>query len=106
MEIEHIVPLAAGGSSSEDNLWLACPRCNQHKADRTRVPDPLTGDSVALFDPRHQLWEDHFVWEQGGLYVAGLSATGRATVDALKLNNDFVVRSRQIWIAWGWHPPK
>ena len=91
MEIEHIVPLAGGGSSEEVNLWLACPRCNLHKADRTRALDPLTGESVQLFDPRRQLWTDHFVWEQGGLYIAGHSPTGRATVDALRLNNDLGV---------------
>ena len=28
MEIEHLRPLAAGGRTVEDNLWLACRRCN------------------------------------------------------------------------------
>ena len=106
LEIEHIIPLAAGGSSEEDNLWLACPRCNLYKRDRTHTIDVDTGGSAPLFDPRHQRWEDHFTWEQGGLTIAGLTPTGRATVAALQLNNAFVVRSRRIWMAWGWHPPK
>ncbi|MBU6229335.1 MAG: HNH endonuclease [Cyanobacteria bacterium REEB459] len=29
----------------------------------------------------------------------------RATVDSLKLNNDYVVESRRIWVAENWHPP-
>lgn len=105
LEIEHIVPLAAGGGSEEDNLWLACPRCNLHKADRSLAPDPQTGEQVSLYDPRRQRWEDHFIWEQGGLTVAGLTASGRATVAALQLNNAFAVRARRVWVAWGWHPP-
>ena len=26
--VEHIIPVAAGGASNEENLWLACPLCN------------------------------------------------------------------------------
>lgn len=106
MEIEHIVPVAAGGTSEEDNLWLACPRCNLYKADHRRALDPRTEELVPLFDPRRQVWAEHFSWQEGGLIIAGASPSGRATVEALKLNNAFVVRARHIWIAWGWHPPK
>lgn len=106
LEIEHIIPLAAGGSSEEDNLWLACPRCNLYKRDRTHAVDVETGELAPLFDPRHQRWEDHFSWEQGGLTIAGLTPTGRATMAALQLNNAFVVRSRRVWMAWSWHPPR
>ena len=35
LQIEHIYPEAAGGDSDETNLWLACPRCNRYKSDRT-----------------------------------------------------------------------
>jgi 5-methylcytosine-specific restriction endonuclease McrA len=34
LEIEHIIPLARGGSDDEGNLWLACPICNGHKSDK------------------------------------------------------------------------
>lgn len=104
-EIEHITPEAMGGSSETDNLWLACPRCNRYKAARTHAVDPEDGQPVPLFDPRRQRWDQHFAWQAGGVFVVGLTATGRATVDALQMNNAFTVRSRRIWIAWGWHPP-
>jgi 5-methylcytosine-specific restriction endonuclease McrA len=29
LEIEHIVPVAKGGDSSEVNLWLSCPLWNE-----------------------------------------------------------------------------
>ncbi len=105
LEIEHIVPEAAGGSSDEMNLWLACPRCNRHKGAQTHAIDERTGEKVSLFDPRRQRWEDHFAWEQGGLYVVGLTPIGRVTVATLQMNNSFIVYSRQVWISWGWHPP-
>src|SRR6185437_6021551 len=62
MEIDHTVPEALGGLTEEDNLWLACALCNQHKGNRIAAPDPLTGDNVPLFDPRRQRWHEHFAW--------------------------------------------
>jgi 5-methylcytosine-specific restriction endonuclease McrA len=49
--VEHVIPQSKGGESTLENLALACPGCNLHKADETRVPDPLTGEQVALFHP-------------------------------------------------------
>lgn len=105
MHVEHIVPLATGGSSGEDNLWLACPLCNGHKGVHTQAIDPLTGNSSPLFNPRLQGWGDHFEWSADGLLIVGKSASGRATVVALQLNNDFLVSARRRWVMAGWHPP-
>lgn len=35
LEIEHIIPKAAGGSDDEENLWLACRLCNSYKGKPT-----------------------------------------------------------------------
>lgn len=106
LEIEHIVPLAHGGTDAEANLWLACPLCNGHKGDRVRATDPLSGEVVPLFNPRSQTWAEHFGWVDGGLRIAGRSAIGRATVRALRLDDDpDAVLVRSYWIAAGWHPP-
>jgi 5-methylcytosine-specific restriction endonuclease McrA len=106
MEIEHIVPEALGGLTEEDNLWLSCTLCNKHKADRASAPDPITGEVVRLFNPRHQNWDEHFAWAEAGDEIIGKTATGRATVAALKLNRIELVRSRRKWVAAGWHPPE
>ncbi len=42
LEIEHIIPLAQGGTEEESNLWLACPICNGHKSDKVSAVDPDT----------------------------------------------------------------
>jgi hypothetical protein len=112
LEIEHIIPQSAFAAddpeaNAENNLWLACPICNGHKSDKTTFVDPTTGESVPLFNPRRQSWFEHFQWSEDGLHIIGLTATGRATVDLLHLDNDplaLVVRAN--WVAAGWHPPK
>lgn len=60
LEIEHIVPLAKGGTDEESNLWLACPICNSHKSDKSSAIDPDTNTTVSLFNPRKDSWWDHF----------------------------------------------
>ena len=106
LEIEHTIPLGKGGTNDEANLWLSCPLCNGHKADRTQATDPITNTVVPLFHPRTQAWSEHFQWSEDGLRILGLTPIGRATVVALHLDNDpdaLLVRS--YWIEAGWHPP-
>jgi len=40
---------------------------------------------VALFNPRRESWNDHFVWR--GVRIEGITATGRATIQALAMND-------------------
>lgn len=106
LEIEHILPLARGGSNEESNLWLACPLCNRYKADKTVAPDPATGELTPLFNPRTQRWSEHFRWIDNGLRIEGLTPTGRATVALLHLADDpDALEVRSYWILAGWHPP-
>src|SRR5215472_11092514 len=105
LEIDHLVPESRGGTSREQNLWLACPLCNGHKADRIEAIDPLTGETVPLFNPRRDAWSDHFAWTDGGAVVRGKTPSGRATVDALQMNEESMVATRRLWVAVRWHPP-
>ncbi len=106
MEIDHYVPESRGGRTTEENLWLACSLCNRHKAHRTTAEDPASGQTVPLFNPRHQVWEEHFTWVDSGTRIAGLTATGRATAQALALNRPVLVLARRRWVEAGWHPPR
>lgn len=103
--IDHIIPRSLGGSQDRANLAASCYRCNEFKGPRMTAVDPLTGEQVALYNPRQQTWTEHFTWIETGTQIAGLTPTGRATVDSLKLNNDYVVASRRLWVAENWHPP-
>jgi HNH endonuclease len=107
LEIEHIIPLAKGGTDDEKNLWLVCPICNGHKSDKTEAVDPESGTMAALFNPRTQIWSEHFSWTDDGLRVVGKTPVGRATVDALHLDNDpDAIAVRSYWVLAGWHPPQ
>lgn len=106
MHIDHIVPLAHGGATEEANLWLACAWCNSYKGDKTHALDPQTGETTPLFNPRTQNWAEHFCWSDDGAEIVGLTPTGRATMVALQMNNEFIVPARRHWIMAGWHPPK
>jgi 5-methylcytosine-specific restriction endonuclease McrA len=106
LEIEHIIPVAHGGTRDESNLWLSCPLCNRAKGDRTSAIDPDTATEVPLFNPRTQRWSEHFRWTADGLRIMGLTATGRATVAALHLADDpDAITVRGFWVLAGWHPP-
>lgn len=104
-EIEHIRPRADGGETALANLCLSCPMCNRVKSDATSAIDSITGADVPLFHPQKQRWDDHFGWSDDATEVAGLSAVGRATVVALRMNRPAMVRVRRVWIAAAVHPP-
>jgi hypothetical protein len=106
LEIEHLVPRAHGGSDEESNLWLSCSLCNRYKGAQVEAADPLTGDVVMLYNPRKNNWDEHFSWSADGARIVGVTPLGRATVVALKLNNEVAVEVRRNWILAGWHPPK
>lgn len=47
-----------------------------------------------------------FSWSEGGAKIVGLTPAGRATVQALRLNNELAVEVRRNRVLAGWHPPK
>lgn len=96
--IEHIRPRARGGKTVRENLWLSCWNCNTRKGSRVRARDPKTRRRVGLFNPRSQKWHRHFRWDRAGLRIEGRTASGRATVEALDLNNDLIIAVRAMWI--------
>ena len=105
LQIDHILPIAEDGTDDIENLCLACELCNQSKWKQTSAVDPVTQLIALLFNPRRQVWNEHFEWVDSGTKILGLSPEGRATIFALKLNNPLAVRVRSNWVKAGWHPP-
>ena len=105
-EVEHIISRSAGGETKADNLCLSCPPCNRHKSARLTVLDPKSGKEVPLYHPNHQVWSDHFAWSEDSTRVVGLTAVGRATIIALRMNRHQIVQLRRYWVALGLHPPE
>ena len=104
--MEHIVSVARGGSNALDNLALACSGCNGHKYDKAEALDPTTKQIVLLFHPRRQEWNEHFEWSEDYTNVIGVTATGRATVNALQMNRTGLVNLRRALYILGKHPPE
>jgi hypothetical protein len=82
--IEHIVARQHGGTDDLENLCLACHHCNFHKGPNLTSIDPDGGGVTALFNPRTQVWPEHF--RQDGGTVVGMTAVGRTTVFLLQIN--------------------
>jgi HNH endonuclease len=103
--MEHLLPRSLGGTDNPENLAASCYRCNEFKGAKTHATDPDTNQLVEPFNPRMQAWTKHFGWDNNGMLMTGLTNIGRATVIALRLNNENIVEARTFWIEVGWHPP-
>jgi hypothetical protein len=101
--VDHVVPRAAGGRTTPDNLALACVSCSLHKAAKQIAVDPESGEQAPLFNPRTQAWGDHFRWE--GEQVVPLTSTGRVTIAALAMNRPLIRAIRAEESIRGRHPP-
>jgi len=102
--VDHIHPVVEGGETVIENLALACVSCSLRKSARQFTADPTTGCDVMLFHPRWQIWTDHFAWN--GNRVRGITPTGRATLDLLKMNRPLAMMIRNEERSRGRHPPK
>jgi hypothetical protein len=101
--IDHVIPRAASGPTVIGNLALACVSCSLRKWAKQTAVDPVTGDEVALFNPRADIWAEHFGWDNER--VVPLTPVGRATVDSLAMNRPAILVIRQEETVRGRHPP-
>jgi hypothetical protein len=101
--VDHVVPRSADGPTTLENLALACVSCSLHKAAQQLSLDPVNQQQVPLFNPRSDRWLEHFRWD--GVRVVGLTATGRATVQRLKMNRSLVLGIRAEEASRNRHPP-
>jgi hypothetical protein len=97
-EVDHFVPISRGGTDELDNLVLACRSCNTFKAFHQ---SGITSDSIGvrLFNPRTDVWDDHFGFDVENGEVIGLSEIGIGTINRLRINSRFQIRARRFWIS-------
>ena len=91
--VDHIIPIAHGGTGEAENLAWACFQCNTNKIRDIASFDPETKALTLLYNPRQQLWDDHF--ELNGALIVGKSPEGRATVQLLQMNITEQIETRQ-----------
>ena len=103
--INHIQPRQSGGLSVLENLAWACNGCNGYKHTRTHYVDSETQEEVILFNPRQENWDHHFTWNSSYTKINGRSPTGRATIEALKLNRSGAMNLRRLLSNAQLYPP-
>jgi hypothetical protein len=96
--VEHIIAKQHwdAGHDDESGLAYACDRCNAFKGPNLSSIDPESGDKVDVFNPRSDVWSDHFVVTQG--MILGRTAIGRATARLLNMNDFRRVELRLQWL--------
>ncbi len=103
--VDHIMPQSKTGDDELNNLAFSCQGCNGSKYNKTSGFDTLTLQVTALYNPRKQIWSEHFAWSEDATVIIGISPTGRVTVEELKLNREGLINLRKIMITTGNHPP-
>lgn len=67
-----------------DNFAWSCPFCNLGK--RQRVTHQAGKETIRLFDPRRDIWSEHFRFLNSYLFIVGTTPIGVATQRALGFN--------------------
>ncbi|NJN86806.1 MAG: HNH endonuclease [Leptolyngbyaceae cyanobacterium SL_7_1] len=101
-EMEHIIAEKHGGATIAENLALACPYCNRAKGTDLGSLDPETGQLTSFFNPRTQLWMEHFRLDKA--LIVPLTAHGRVTVAILQFNQPERLNERDGLIRLGEYP--
>ena len=91
-EVDHVIAIKHQGQTTAENLAYACWRCNRFKGSDLGSFDPQTGDFAFLFNPRAQVWAEHFSLSQGE--IIGRSPEGRTTALLLKFNTQERIQER------------
>lgn len=93
-QIDHIIAEKHGGETVAENLALSCALCNKYKGSDLTSIDPKTGEIARLFNPRTDVWSEHFKIENG--VFIGLTPNARATIRLLQINNSARIEERKI----------
>lgn len=102
-EVDHIIAEKHRGETISSNLCYSCLDCNRNKGSDFGSFDPETDEIVLLYNPRHDIWSDHF--ELDGAEIIARTATGRVTEFVLKLNAPKRLSNRILLVKSGRYPP-
>lgn len=101
-EVDHIIALKHGGETIIENLALSCLSCNRHKGSDFATIDWITQEIVPLFNPRRQVWDEHFYLE--GARIEGKTQIGQATARLLQFNVANRLLQRQVLMSQQQYP--
>jgi hypothetical protein len=83
-EVDHIISIKHGGTTTPENLALACMPCNRAKG--TDIGSLVHDRFTRFFNPRTDRWFDHFRVAEDDVRIVPMTAIGSATVRILGFN--------------------
>ena len=92
--VDHVVANQHRPDDSLDNLCLSCQSCNLRKGTNLTTIDLVTDKLVRVFDPRNDIWSDHF--EIVDYVIVGKTDVGRSTARLLAMNDPSRIELRQL----------
>lgn len=92
--IEHIIGRQHGGTDNISNLAYACSWCNWKKGPNIATVLSEGGDLLPLFNPRTNIWLDHFVVESG--LLIGKTDIAKGTIKLLEMNTIELILERKL----------
>jgi len=106
--LSNAMDLAPGRSGPNHiaNFAWCCPFCNQGK--RQRVVYRIGSQTIRLYDPRRDMWPEHFAFMNNYLFVVGITPIGIVTQRAVRFNDgglDGPLGTRHDNILAGLYPP-
>jgi hypothetical protein len=96
-EFDHVRARKHRGQTTLENTCVACARCNGSKGTDATAYDPETDELVRVFNPRADVWDEHFQWD--GAVLHGKTAIGRTTIALLQINEPARVTHRRLLMA-------
>ncbi|OUL34398.1 HNH endonuclease [Nostoc sp. T09] len=101
-QVDHIISVKHGGSTTADNLCYACIFCNLQKGSDLGSINWQTGELVRFFNPRRDFWGEHFQLNEA--VIQPITDIGEVTARILDFNSDERIIERQALIASGQYP--
>lgn len=102
-QVDHIRAGKHQGPTVADNLAWACFPCNNHKGPNV-AGYAETDEIQPLFNPRQDVWDEHFEWN--GPELVDRTPKGAATINVLAINLPDRVAFRRELVEEGIFPPK
>lgn len=100
-QIDHIRSVKHGGFATLENLAFSCPDCNLHKG--SDLGTYLGNDTIftRFFNPRTDIWNDHFEFFEGALYPK--TPIAEATIKIFQLNDpDRIILRQEVALDGRW----
>ena len=101
-EVDHVLSRKHGGQTALENLAYACFHCNRHKGADLGSVSLRTGDLTRFFNPRVDVWKEHFAWS--GNRIEPLTDIGEVTARLFDFNHPERIAFRALLAEAGRYP--